>query len=72
LPRFRSTFELFREEFSNAVFRIIKRPPWPRASYKTGVSALIRKLKVKVGVPARYFPDFLENFGWKHGVVNRA
>jgi hypothetical protein len=72
LPSFRSNVELSREEFSNAVFRIIKRPPWPRASYEAGVTTLFYKFQVKLRVPARHFPDFVENFGWKHGVVNRA
>jgi hypothetical protein len=36
------------------------------------VTTLFRELRVKVRVPARHLPDFVENFGWKHGVVNRA
>jgi hypothetical protein len=72
LPSFRSYLELSREEFSNAVFRIIKRTPWPRASYEAGVTTFFYKLQVEGWVPARHIPDFVENFGWQHGVVNRA
>jgi hypothetical protein len=72
LPSFRSYLELSREEFSNAVFRIIKRTPWPRASYEAGVTPLFYKFQVKLRVPTRHVPDFFENFGWKHGIVNGA
>jgi hypothetical protein len=72
LPRYSSTAELFGEKLSNAIFRIIKRAPGPRASYEAGVTTFFYKLQVEGWVPARHIPDFVENFGWQHGVVNRA
>jgi len=72
LPRRYSVLELFGEEFSNTIFRIIKWTPRPRASYETGMTAALHKLEVQGWVPSGNLPNFVENFRGQHGIINSA
>jgi hypothetical protein len=59
LPRRYSVLELFGEEFSNTIFRIIKWTPRPRASYETGVTALFHEFQVQGRIPPGNISDFV-------------
>jgi len=69
---YRSILELFGEKFSNTIFRIIKRPPRPRASYEAGMTAPFYEFHIQVPIPPSNVPNLVENLRWQHRVVDRA
>jgi hypothetical protein len=64
--------ELFGEELSNTILRIIKWTPRPRASYETGMTAPFHEFQAQLRIPARDIPDLVENLRRQHRVVDRA
>jgi len=72
LPKCCSILELLSEEFSNTIFRIIKRSPRPRASYETGMTAPFDEFEMQVAIPPSNIPNLVENLRRQHRIVNRA
>jgi hypothetical protein len=68
----RCILELLSEEFSNTIFRIIKRPPRPRASDEAGMTTPFHEFKVQIRVSPSNIPNLFENYRWQHRVVDRA
>jgi hypothetical protein len=72
LPTSRSILELLGKEFPNAIFRIIKWAPRSRASYETGMTALLHELQAQSRIPSSNIPNLVENFRRQHGIINCA
>jgi hypothetical protein len=70
LPKRCSILELLSEELSNTIFRIIKRPPRPRASYEAGMAALFHEFKVQIRISPSNIPNLFENYRWQHRIVD--
>jgi len=64
--------KLLSKEFSNTIFRIIKRLPWQRASYEASMTALFHEFHVQARVPPSNIPNLVEHFRRQHRIVDRA
>src|SRR6188508_1804282 len=54
--------EAFCKEFSNPVLRVIKRAPWPSASYEPGMTTLFDELDVERGVASGRVANIVQHF----------